>query len=239
LTNFVHRADRDPEIHGDYDPAAVSRFLFGPDALPPAELAIVFGMTRWRGPLERAIQLYSAGLAPKLLFTGGYNARLGANEAVEMAKAAADHGVPQSDIILEPSSTNTAENVTNAFRAIEQTIGIHNVDTILLVAIHFHIRRAKLTAERVFPSRVRFGIASHPSAFYSDKNWYLSERGRADVYAEVAKIETYLGEDLSALKSKRRVSHDAFVYRQRGRTRPPPAADEFGEGAGAFGQNLT
>lgn len=64
---------------------------------------------------RRAAELYHAGWAPKVLFTGG----LGRNtegllpepEAVRFAKVAMECGVPEEDIILEDRSTNTKENI--------------------------------------------------------------------------------------------------------------------------------
>ena len=64
---------------------------------------------------RRAAELYHAGYAPKVLFTGG----LGRNtegmfsqpEAVRFAETAMACGVPEKDIILETRSTNTKENI--------------------------------------------------------------------------------------------------------------------------------
>ena len=64
---------------------------------------------------RRAAELYLQGWAPKILFTGG----LGRNtegllpepEAVRFARVAMACGVPEEDIILEPNSTNTKENI--------------------------------------------------------------------------------------------------------------------------------
>ena len=64
---------------------------------------------------RRAAELYHQGIAPKILFTGG----LGRNtegllpepEAMRFAKVAMEAGVPEADIILEPNSTNTKENI--------------------------------------------------------------------------------------------------------------------------------
>lgn len=64
---------------------------------------------------RRAADLYHQGFAPKILFTGG----LGRNtegllpepEAMRFAKVAMEAGVPEADIILEPNSTNTKENI--------------------------------------------------------------------------------------------------------------------------------
>ena len=64
---------------------------------------------------RRAAELYHAGYAPKILFTGG----LGRNtkklltepEAVRFAKVAMSCGVPEQDILLEDKSRNTKENI--------------------------------------------------------------------------------------------------------------------------------
>ena len=64
---------------------------------------------------RRAAELYHQGYADKILFTGG----LGRNtlgmlpepDAVRFAKVAMECGVPESALILEDKSTNTAENI--------------------------------------------------------------------------------------------------------------------------------
>ena len=64
---------------------------------------------------RRAAELYHQGYADKILFTGG----LGRNtlgmlpepEAVRFAKVAMECGVPESALIMEDKSTNTAENI--------------------------------------------------------------------------------------------------------------------------------
>jgi uncharacterized SAM-binding protein YcdF (DUF218 family) len=183
----------------DADLGEISKYLFIPDELFPADLAIVFGMTAWQRPLERSLRLYRKGMVKKLLFSGGFNHRIRAIEALEMAKAAQDFGVPNSDIIVDAHSTNTAENVANAYCCIEESVGIMNIASVVIVAIHFHIRRAKMTLKQVFPSRIKIGTASYSSMFYCDRDWHVSEKGRYDVWAELQKINMYLGEDISHL----------------------------------------
>ena len=73
---------------------------------------------------RRAAELYLRGLAPVVLFTGG----LGRNtegllpepEAVRFARVAMECGVPETAILLEPESTNTAENILFTRRLLEQ-----------------------------------------------------------------------------------------------------------------------
>lgn len=79
---------------------------------------------------RRAAQLYREGYAPKVLFTGG----LGRNtegllpepEAVRFARVAMEEGVPEKDIILEPASTNTKENILFTREKLESLGLAHN-----------------------------------------------------------------------------------------------------------------
>jgi len=165
---------------------------FVADEIFPADVAIVFGMTGWQRPCARATDLYRAGFARKLLFTGGYNATAGVVEAGAMAECAQAKGVPVQNILIEPEAGHTVANVRNAVDCIERSIGIANVDTVLLVAIHFHMRRVKAIAGAIFPGRIRIGCASYPSIHYTSANWQQSDRGRADVASEARKLQSFL-----------------------------------------------
>jgi uncharacterized SAM-binding protein YcdF (DUF218 family) len=168
------------------------------DEIFPADIAIVFGMSAWQRPCARAVELYHAGLARRLLFTGGFNRKAGTIEAEAMADGATASGVPAGAILIEPEATHTRANVENALGCIERTVGIDNVGSLLLVAIHFHMRRVKAIAAATFPARIRIGNASYPSAYYTSADWRQSERGRADVASETRKLQAYLGEPGSA-----------------------------------------
>ena len=83
---------------------------------PPEKADCIVGFGNFNTDIaRRAAELYHQGIAPKILFTGG----LGRNtegllpepEAMRFAKVAMEAGVPEADIILEPNSTNTKENI--------------------------------------------------------------------------------------------------------------------------------
>jgi len=181
---------------------------FIPDDIFPADIAIVFGITAWQRASARAVEIYRDGSARKLLFTGGFNRAIGAIEAAEMARGAEAAGVPADDIIVEPEATHTAANVVKARACIERAIGLANIDSVLLVAIHFHMRRVKAIVERTFPARIRVGSASYPSLYYSSRDWFQSERGRRDVASETRKLDDYLdaleGDRVSSEKGDRK-----------------------------------
>lgn len=184
----------------DYDGAKTTRYLFPPDELFAADLGLVLGMSDWRRPLARAVELYRAGTVKSLLFTGGFNARVGGIEAVEMANGARASGVAQPDILVEPIAKNTSENMRFAHHLMERSFGPDGIRSVIVVAIHFHVRRAVLTALRQFAPDVRIGWVTYPSQFYAAADWQRSERGRTDVLAELGKIGLYLAQDLSFLR---------------------------------------
>ncbi len=82
----------------------------------PEQADVIVGFGNFNTNIaRRAAELYRQGLAPVVLFTGG----LGRNtegllpepEAVRFARVAMECGVPETAILLEPESTNTAENI--------------------------------------------------------------------------------------------------------------------------------
>lgn len=82
----------------------------------PKEADCIVGFGNFNDNIaRRAAELYHQGLAPRVLFTGG----VGRNtdglftepEAVRFARTAIACGVPERDILLEPRSANTRENI--------------------------------------------------------------------------------------------------------------------------------
>lgn len=94
----------------------------------------------------RAAELYHAGLAPRILFTGG----LGRNtremwtqsEAERFAAIAAGAGVPEADILLENKSTNTGENILFTKAKFEEL----GMDVKKLICIHKPFMERRLHA---------------------------------------------------------------------------------------------
>ena len=95
---------------------------------------------------QRAAELYLQGLAPWVLFTGG----LGRNtegllpepEAVRFAKTAMAAGVPERAILLEPESTNTAENIRFTRRLLEE----RNIPHGRILGVHQPFMERRITA---------------------------------------------------------------------------------------------
>jgi uncharacterized SAM-binding protein YcdF (DUF218 family) len=175
---------------------ALSGFFFPPDNGLHAQFTVVLGMTLWERPLQRALALYREGRAGRLILCGGYNPKIGGIEALEMQRAIRVAGIPERDLLIDPHSRNTAENFKNAALLIKECTSGHPPDSINIVSIHYHIRRALLTAREEFGSGVAVGAVTYPSIHYASEEWFASARGRNDVLRELRKIQDYFPDAL-------------------------------------------
>lgn len=103
----------------------------------PEEADVIVGFGNFNTNIAcRAAELYRQGLAPVVLFTGGFGRNteglLPEPEAVRFARVAMECGVPEKAIVLEPESTNTAENILFTRRLLEcrgiphrRILGVH------------------------------------------------------------------------------------------------------------------
>jgi uncharacterized SAM-binding protein YcdF (DUF218 family) len=128
---------RRPSAGQRYDAIVVLGCRVRPDGSPSFALA---RRTRL------AVELFEAGHAPLLVFTGGVG-EFPPSEAAAAARLARHYGVPASAIHLEDASTSTEEN---ARMAAEETAA----RDLLLVSDAYHLARARLVFARYFPGRI-------------------------------------------------------------------------------------
>lgn len=104
---------------------------------------------------ERGAQLFLAGLAPLLIFSGGLGAITkhlwSEPEADQFAAIAIAMGVPPASILIENRSTNTGENV--AFS--RQLLADKGLDpqTLIVVQKPYMERRSYATFQKVWPGK--------------------------------------------------------------------------------------
>lgn len=84
--------------------------------------------------LRRAVELYQAGWAPKLLMSGD-NGQEEYNEVAVMKAWAVEHGVPPEDIVLDYAGFSTYDSV---YRARD----IFSVSRMIVVTQEYHMYRA-------------------------------------------------------------------------------------------------
>ncbi len=109
-----------------------------------SDFGIVFGgisMIPYR--IDEALKLYNEDLIDKLVLTGGIgflNKDRKTPEALKMHKYLLQHGVPDSDIIVESKSRNTFENVVLFLQTLNKDYTIDET-TFTLITSDFHLKR--------------------------------------------------------------------------------------------------
>ena len=157
----------------------------------PEQADVIVGFGNFNTNIaRRAAELYRQGLAPVVLFTGG----LGRNtegllpepEAVRFARVAMECGVPETAILLEPESTNTAENILFTRRLLEQRRIPHE----RILGVHQPFMERRITAAMgVYWPEQAFRVTS-PQVSITD---YLADAKKQGV-TENAAVSVIVGD---------------------------------------------
>jgi uncharacterized SAM-binding protein YcdF (DUF218 family) len=131
--------------------------------------------------IAKAVNLYRAGVAPRLIISSGYVFTL--REAEVMKAIAMANGVPADAILLEESATDTYQNVVFTHRILAD----HNWRRIALVSSPYHMRRALLTWRKAAPEVEVIATPPEASQFYAHTRGASSEqiRGLLQEYAGI------------------------------------------------------
>ena len=120
---------------------------------------------------ERGAQLYLAGFAPLLMFSGGLGAITkhlwSEPEADQFAAIAVGMGVPRASILIENKSTNTGENVQFTRRLLAEK-GM-DPQTFIVVQKPYMERRSYATFQKMWPGKTL--MVTSPKVSFDD---YLS-----------------------------------------------------------------
>ena len=129
-------------------PLAQIAFYGTSDYRAKADVIVVFGAkvngdgslsTSLNDRMNTAIELYRAGLAKRMMVSGGVGAS-GVDETAAMKAAAIRGGVPASAVLRDPKGLDTDATVANTTKQFEK-LGIKRV---LTVSQFYHLPRVKL-----------------------------------------------------------------------------------------------
>lgn len=122
---------------------------------------------------ESAIQLYKAGWAPLLIFSGAAEDKSGPSNASMMRLQAVKEGVPENAITIEQYSETTKQNAEKTQTIFDEK----GIKSIVLVTSGYHQRRASLEFHKRAGDTVE--ILNHPDSHDKDWStwWWLTPRG--------------------------------------------------------------
>jgi uncharacterized SAM-binding protein YcdF (DUF218 family) len=141
----------------------VARWM-GKDERPRVDAIVVLGAAQYDGRpsaiyqarLEHALDLWSGGVAPLLVFTGGKEPGDRFTEGGSGARWAMDRGVPEEAVLVEERSRTTYQNLAGAKRALERRDPGGGRPRVVVVSDPFHMFRAVRQADDL-------GMDAYPS----------------------------------------------------------------------------
>jgi uncharacterized SAM-binding protein YcdF (DUF218 family) len=127
----------------------VARWM-GKDERPRVDAIVVLGAAQYDGRpsaiyqarLEHAVDLWSGGVAPLVVFTGGKEPGDRFTEGGSGARWALARGVPSAAVVTEEQSRTTYQNLAGAKRALERRDPDGGRRRIVIVSDPFHMFRA-------------------------------------------------------------------------------------------------
>lgn len=131
------------------------------DRLEPADLAVVLGnkvepdgrpSARLAARLDRALEVYRAGLVKEILVSGGTGSE-GYDEARAMGDYLVAHGVPAAAVRRDPGGFDTWLTARHTAELMRQ----RHLTSVIIVSQFFHITRTRMALRR-------FGVTSISNA---------------------------------------------------------------------------
>lgn len=142
-----------------------------------------------RDRLERAIELYNLGVAPKIIMSGDHGQEE-YDEVNVMKKYAEDAGVPSEDIFMDHAGFSTYDSI---YRARD----VFCAEKIIIVSQEYHLYRALYIAEKLGVEA--FGVSSDYHTYKGALGCELREilARNKDFFKAIIKPEpTFLGEKI-------------------------------------------
>ena len=137
---------------------------------------------------RHAVELYAAGYAPMVAFSGGTQVKAGLawSNAQIAAEMAGQLGLPQDATVVMPDSYSTRDEAI----ALEQLARERGWTSVIVVTDRFHTRRAGNTLRALAPD-VSIVLSTAEDARFDPKRWWQSKDGLVSVVSEVLKLGYY------------------------------------------------
>ena len=145
------------------------------DEARPATAIVVLGAAQYvgrpspvlRARLDHAIALWRAGLAPRMIFTGGRGDGDTTSEAAVSRRYALRRGVPDSAIVLE----NTGRTTRESLQGVAAIMNGQSRRDVILVSDPFHMLRLSILARRLGLNPLTSPTRTSPISKSRDQTW--------------------------------------------------------------------
>ena len=142
-----------------------------------------------RERIDRGIELYNMGAAPKLLMSGDHG-RVEYNEVGVMKALAVDAGISSDDVFMDHAGFSTYESL---YRARD----VFCAKRVIIVSQKYHLYRALYIADQL--GIEAYGVGADVQRFYGQTTREMREsvaRVKDFLYCMIQPAPTYLGETI-------------------------------------------
>lgn len=164
-------------------------YLSEEDEPQPSDYIFVFGAKTPLRP-QKAIELYNAGLAKKIILSGRgpfYGKSEDITEADQYAEIVTQAGVPLEDIIIENASITIPDNIRRTLNMMDAE-GIPYA-SFIIVNSPYTQRRGWCTWKKHTPDSVAiYRVNCETGPDFARDNWYKNEKGLKVVLGEFVKL---------------------------------------------------
>lgn len=125
---------------------------------------------------EAAAALYHAGRVKYIVPSGGVKWKHNGEEISEadlMTDVLVKHGVPKNVILPDNEARTTKENMICSTLVLNRRIGFENMDSVIIVTSHMHMKRSLALARALLPRKLE--ISAYPSYLDEDKEEWIAE----------------------------------------------------------------
>lgn len=182
----------------ELSPEIIDRLLFDgiEDNGEKADCIMVLGSRKAMvNRVPKAVELYKAGRAPKIMLCGGITSTTPGrtvSEADHMSLRAIDMGVPEDDIIVENTSVNTIENILCSMLELQRAFMLDKVTHVIVVTAPFHMRRSLAIAQYFYPKHIKVSPCPVDDNDFRKGRWQSSETAAEIVTAEAKNLIHYV-----------------------------------------------
>lgn len=134
-----------------------------------------------QGRVQQAADLYASGYADSVIITP-VGDRFNTEELISVVR---HYGVDEEDIIVDSESTSTHTNAEQSIQAMND----RNFDSALVVTSDYHLKRAKLSFDRLNGGAKEFNYI--PSTNLAGESWYDRENALDLWFNETVKVWGY------------------------------------------------
>lgn len=162
-----------------------STIFLGPaDPLAKADAIVAISGGDTYSRTIKAVDLYHAGWAPKIIFSGAARDPSSPSNAEVMKQVAQANGVPLRAIETDKSSKNTHQNAQLSGTLLKNS----DIKTIILVTSQYHQRRASIEFARSLGKNVKIINQPAKDYYWNRYTWWLSPQGWYTTLSELVKI---------------------------------------------------